>query len=121
MKPAYNFRTGTDSRHILGILVRLNYLRTAFHRDVNGLKRICPKPMIWADLHKKLLNHARDHHCLPEEPPKPVILAAWAHTTDIDKLNRWRETMRWCAENGCSEILRDLPYKHYYTVKEESS
>jgi hypothetical protein len=34
------------------------------------------------------------------EPPLPLILAAWGHTTDDEKRERFREHLRWAHERG---------------------
>ena len=63
--------------------------------------RVCPKPPIWASIDKKLSEFSGTHVCSPPTPPKPLILAGWAYSTNKQKQDRWQETIDWAKPNSC--------------------
>ena len=46
---------------------------------------ICPTPMVWNDFYLKF--------SVNDDLSKPLILAAWHHTSDTDKTNRLKEQL----------------------------
>ena len=54
-------------------------------------------------------------------PPKPLILAGWAYSNDIEKMNRWKETVEWANNNGCGELVNGVPDNEFYFVDEPST
>lgn len=54
-------------------------------------------------------------------PPKPLILAAWAYSNDIEKKKRWEETIEWATENRCQELLKEILDEEFYFVDEPTS
>jgi hypothetical protein len=36
----------------------------------------------------------------------------------IEKKNRWKETVQWAADNGCLELVTDIPDTDFYFVEE---
>jgi len=79
------------------------------------MTRICPNPMPWHDIFEGLTRHARTHLCIPPSPPKPLILAGWAYSNDVEKEQRWKETVDWAINNGCPEIVA-VPDEAFYDV-----
>ena len=75
--------------------------------------RICPNPVAWDKAYRRLMAHARGQ-CLPDEPPRPLILAGWVHSSDAQKMERWRGTVEWAKANGCAEIVEQVD--DFYTV-----
>lgn len=75
--------------------------------------RICPNPVAWDKVYRRLIAHARERGVLGE-PPRPLILAGWVHSNDAQKMERWRETVDWAEANGSAEIIEQVD--DYYTV-----
>ena len=78
---------------------------------------ICPLPKIWHEIHQQLSKYAENHKCHPLLPPKPLILAGWAYSNDIEKKNRWQETVHWATKNGCIELVTGIPDSDFYIVE----
>jgi hypothetical protein len=83
--------------------------------------RICPNPGQWHEVFQCLNSYAQSRPCTPEVPPKPLILAGWAYTNDIDKMQRWKETVLWAEKNGCSDLVSAIPDKDFYFVEKPTS
>lgn len=65
---------------------------------------ICPNPEAWNEVFKQLQAFALSHPCIPPAPPVPLVLAAWAYSNDIEKRDRWSQTVSWATLNGCPEL-----------------
>jgi hypothetical protein len=74
--------------------------------------------MPWNEVYQRLTYYAEMHRCDPPLPPKPLILAGWAYSNDTEKKNRWEETVRWSANNGCAEFVNAVPESEFYFVEE---
>ena len=80
------------------------------------MKRICPEPVVWYQIYKRLSNHTRQHNA----PPFPFVLAGWLSSNDHEKQLRWDETLRWATENDCLEIVKDIADSDFYFVEQLS-
>jgi hypothetical protein len=78
--------------------------------------RICPNPIPWHHAFQHLTDYAKRHPCTPPSPPAPLILAGWAFSNDVAKMNRWQETLAWAKANGCSEIVEGIADEDFYYV-----
>ena len=78
------------------------------------MSRICPKPIPWNNIFQDLTRHASSNACVPENPPKPLILAGWAYSSDLEKSQRWEETVSWAKSNGCVNLIDQLNQDDYY-------
>ena len=58
-------------------------------------KRVCPVPMKWKDLWV----------LLPKDAPKPLILAAWRETTDMEKKNRFIQHINIAESHGILDLV----------------
>jgi hypothetical protein len=85
------------------------------------MKRICPNPMPWNEAFTRLTKFAKAHPCTPPSPPKPLILTGWAYSNDIEKMQRWEETVAWATDNGCSEVVTGIPDHDFYFVSEPTT
>jgi hypothetical protein len=65
------------------------------------LDPICPNPSEWAKLHSAAIAAAEDG----ETFPKPLILAGWAFSTDVEKRQRWQETVEWLEARGLAGLI----------------
>lgn len=78
------------------------------------MKKVCPQGQHWADIHRALVKYSREVVCNPPSPPKPLILAGWAYSSDRDKEERWKETVAWACSNGCSAYIDGLSDEQLY-------
>jgi len=77
--------------------------------------------MPWHEAFERLSRYASTHSCTPPSPPRPLILAGWACSNDIDKMRRWEETVAWATDNGCPEAVRGIADDDFYCVDEPST
>lgn len=81
-------------------------------------KRVCPSPAQWDRFWKTLPNRERAGN----EPPPPLILAAWHETPAILKMLRLAEQIEWGATQGALEavarFLRELREEDWYHLGE---
>jgi hypothetical protein len=77
---------------------------------------ICPRPSDWANLHQKLLRIASYRKCTPPNPPKPLILSGWHYSNDIQKRDRWQQTVDWAKKNNCLELIAKIPSDNFHRV-----
>jgi hypothetical protein len=84
------------------------------------MQRVCPAPMRWNEVFEQLLRYAHTHACTPAQPPRPLILAGWWATNDVEKMRRWEETVEWAAANGCA-ALTEVADEDFYKVENPSS
>jgi hypothetical protein len=54
------------------------------------------------------------------KPPVPLILNGWWGTNDIEKANRWRQTVDWAKRHGLEQYVQ-LGRNEWYTVESPSS
>lgn len=80
--------------------------------------RICPEPGKWHELWEMLPHKRRVGHGW--NPPLPLILAAWDHTTGLEKMLRLKDHIEYAAENGVLDeidrFLRGLSHDDWHTV-----
>lgn len=74
--------------------------------------RLVPMPPQWNELYD-LLKNTRQMPSDGWEPPLPLMLAAWHHSTPIEKQLRFKEHLQWAQTQGQLEdigaFLRSLP------------
>ncbi|MCX7112834.1 MAG: hypothetical protein NTX45_22490 [Proteobacteria bacterium] len=79
--------------------------------------RICPQPQRWNELWELLPNKERTG--AGWKPPLPLILAAWWHTTDLEKMLRLKAHIEYAAKNGTideiDDFIRCLPQVDWHT------
>jgi hypothetical protein len=83
------------------------------------MMRVCP--MRWGEIFVRLQRFAAQHPCTPPSPPKPLIHGGWAFSNDLEKMQRWEDTVAWAVRNGCSEIVTGIPESGYYCVEKPTS
>jgi hypothetical protein len=81
---------------------------------------ICPKPDIWAELHRRLQEAATAKSGIPP-PPVPLILAGRAYSNDVEKRARWKETLAWADHHGLGALLSDIADDSMHMVSEPST
>ena len=70
--------------------------------EIAGPDWVCPTSK-WADLYNKLPDTKRVG--AGYEPPIPLILQAWAHTSDSEKKERFMVHLRWARDKS---VLDDI-------------
>ena len=84
------------------------------------MNEICPLPKHWnqvTKLHRKAAE--RDQRSIPN-PPVPLILNGWVYSNDLEKRERWNQTIDWAEKWGFSEIIRGLEPQMKYWVEHPS-
>lgn len=80
--------------------------------------RVCPQPMRWHELWELLPGRRRVG--AGWEPPLPLVLGAWWHTSNADKRQRLGEHIRWAqahrALDAADSFLRDLNEGEWHHV-----
>lgn len=75
---------------------------------------VCPLAYVWHEIYQRLVAATKDRQDI-FPPPVPLILAGWAYSNDVQKQERWHETLRWAHHYGLSsligEITPDLMYR----------
>jgi hypothetical protein len=76
---------------------------------------ICAMPDVWAAVHRRLLR-ARNRVGDPAipEPPPPLVLAGWASSSDIQKEERWAQTLRWATQHGFGRLIPTIEPRNAY-------
>jgi hypothetical protein len=69
-------------------------------------RRVCPQPQQWNKLWELLPDRRRQGEGW--EPPLPLILAAWHHTSDAEKRERLRVHLRWAAAHGALDKVANF-------------
>ena len=64
-------------------------------------KVICPNPPEWAKLHTAASKAAADGDTFP----KPLILAGWTYSSDVEKCERWAETVDWLRSRDLTSLI----------------
>jgi hypothetical protein len=78
---------------------------------------VCPKPPAWARVFEQLVQFAQTRNCVPATPPSPLILSGWWYSSDLDKMERWSQTVDWSKRNQCHHIV-NVTDDDYYKVLE---
>ncbi len=60
--------------------------------------RVCPQPPLWNDLWKLLPERRQTGSSW--EPSLPLILGAWHHASNLDKMARLSYHIRWAEKHG---------------------
>lgn len=76
-------------------------------------KRVCPLPKKWNEVYKLLPGKKQKGNGW--EPPLPLILAAWAATSNLSKIARFREHLEWAAAHSAL----DLVYSYISNLSEQ--
>ena len=66
--------------------------------EIAGPNWVCPKPPDWNELYDMLPDRKRVG--AGSEPPVPLILSAWWHTSDTEKKQRFLIHLRWARDKS---------------------
>jgi hypothetical protein len=82
------------------------------------MQTVCPLPAQWHEIYQRLLAAWEKSGREGVAPPKPLILAGWAYSNDVEKKRRWEETVAWANSSGLDSVLQHLRPDHFYGVAE---
>lgn len=85
------------------------------------VKFVCPKPIYWSEIFQVLKKAWERDGQIGLGPPVPLILNGWAFTNDVQKNQRWEETVEWAQTNGYSKLIPELSNGQKYQVNEMTS
>ena len=71
--------------------------------EIAGPYWVCPVPMKWNDLYEKLPDTKRVGAAY--EPPIPLILQAWSHTSDSEKKERFMVHLKWARDKSALDVV----------------
>ena len=91
---------GTVARDELNRLYRPSLVELLYEASCNG--RVCPKPMLWNELHE-IAVEADINDSTP--PSMPLILGGWFHSENFEKSERLRELLHWACQNNVSDVV----------------
>lgn len=77
--------------------------------------------MPWNEVYQRLIHFSKTNSSVNSLPPKPLILAGWISSNDMEKKNRWEETTQWAQENGCAELTDSISENAFYFVDEPTT
>jgi len=81
---------------------------------------VCPMPIKWNEIYRKLVDECRRR--LPQfedlKPPTPLILNGWVYSNDKEKQDRWNATVKWADDHGLSHLIPELSESDIYSVDE---
>ena len=70
---------------------------------------ICPVPRIWNEIHQALFAYWQEKlEMKGVKPPVPLILAGWNFSSDFEKSERWKETVKWAEKMNCTHLIKEL-------------
>ena len=82
----------------------------------NNMIFVCPKANIWWETFERLREAWAKGGRVGDQPPMPLILAGWIYSSDLDKQERWRATLRWASEHSLTSLIPELkPDDQYCT------
>jgi hypothetical protein len=106
-------------RDLTAVTLRPETDLTSATASVPTTMNICPKPERWQEVYETLTARYSEQ-AISKAPPKPLILAGWACSNDVEKADRWRETVLWAEQNGFSELTK-IDSDDWYSVEQPSS
>lgn len=77
---------------------------------------VCPKPQAWHRAYSDLVAAWESAGQPGPPPPRPLILAGWAFSNDVDKHERWRETLAWAAGARLDHLIPALAEEERHIV-----
>ena len=83
--------------------------------------RVCPEPNLWYEIYLSLEKYAEANVCIPEHPPRALVLSSWTFSNDLDRKVRWEETLLWASDNNCLDLIEGIPDSEFYEVEELST
>lgn len=80
--------------------------------DIFRNNRVCPNPMIWNDLYKMMCEDLNE-----QKISKPLILAGWNFSSDMEKLIRFKEHLSlidFKTDNRIKDFILNMKEEDWY-------
>lgn len=81
------------------------------------MESICPLPNHWHEIHKRLMEAAAKSEGQVPPPPKALILNGWVYSNDVEKRERWKETVEWANRWGLASLVEGLTQEMMHCVE----
>lgn len=79
-------------------------------------ERVCVQPQLWNNLHKRLSKQSE------QQIVAPLILSAWWHTSNVDKMHRFQEHLELAEQlripNEINDWIRSLPESDWHHLND---
>lgn len=82
---------------------------------------ICPNPSKWHEIYELLKATWKKDGSVGTKPPVPLILSGWNFSNDIEKKNRWEDTLNWAEKHNYLNLIEKLSDEDCYFVDEPSN
>ena len=82
---------------------------------------VSPQPNTWYAIYQRLKSHWDNVINVGDAPPMALVLSGWTMSSDFEKQDRWKMTLRWAEHKNCSHLIPDLKEDEKYFVSELSS
>lgn len=82
---------------------------------------VSPQPNTWYAIYQSLKSHWDNEIMVGVAPPMALVLSGWTMSSDFEKQDRWKATVRWAEQNNCLHLIPDLKEDEKYFVSELSS
>jgi hypothetical protein len=82
---------------------------------------VSPQPVVWHHIYQRLKSHWENQMKEGTPPPMVLVLSGWTMSSDFEKQDRWKMTLRWAEQNNCLHLVPDLKEVEKYYVDEHSS
>jgi hypothetical protein len=82
---------------------------------------VSPQPHTWYAIYQRLKSHWDNEINVGDAPPMALVLSGWTMSSDFEKQDRWKMTLRWAEQNNCSHLIPDLKEDEKYFVSFELS
>lgn len=85
------------------------------------MESICPLPIHWHEVFKKLSDAAANSDANIPPPPIPLVLNGWVYSNDLEKSERWRQTIDWAKMWDFTAIIQELTPDMMHRVENPTS
>ncbi|MBK9457197.1 MAG: hypothetical protein IPO24_17240 [Bacteroidetes bacterium] len=74
---------------------------------------VSPQPNTWYAIYQRLKSHWDNEFKVGDAPPMALVLSGWTMSSDFEKQDRWKMTLRWAEQNNCSHLIRLKKMKNF--------
>ena len=78
------------------------------------MKRICPNPVTWNEVFQPLSNMQSLVSALRQFLLPRLFSPVGIYSNDLEKMQRWTETVAWANTNGCGKIVDEIREQDFY-------
>ena len=85
--------------------------------DQGCMTYVCPLPRYALKIRSGLMELAKREQKLDCEPPLPLAVAGWTHSSDADKRANWLKIYAWAKERGLEHAVPELSREQQYWTR----